>query len=124
MPAVDQRNFHQVAEGETVIDPHQRPIRARHDRAHRHVLVKGLVRGGAADQELRRIVEILRPLVGIVVLHFVIVPGHERGCLRMQALQVGIEPVLRVAIAVGRQRRRLDAFGVAAHIGRFSSMYS
>ena len=32
----------------------------------------------------------------------------------MQILKIGVEPVLRIAIAVGRQRRGLDAVAVAA----------
>ena len=35
----------------------------------------------------------------------------------MQTLQIRVEAILRVAIAIGRQRRRLDAIGVAAHRG-------
>ena len=63
---------------------------------------------------MRRVIERLRPFVGVIVLHFVIVPGDERRHLRMQILKIGVEPVLRIAIAVGRQRRGLDAVAVAA----------
>ena len=118
LPAVDHGNLDQVAEGEAVVDPHHRALRMRQDRPHRHVLVERLVGGGALQQKARRLDEPLRPLVGVIVLDFVVVPGDQRRRSRVQVLQVGIEPVLRIAVAIERQRRRRHAVAVAAH-GRF-----
>ena len=114
LPAIDNGYFDEIAQGVAVIDPHHRAVWPRDDRAHRHVFVKGLIGRGAPAQKLLWIVERLRPFVGVIILHFVIVPGDDRWNLRMQALQVRVEPVLRIAIAVGRQRRRFDAVAVAA----------
>ena len=58
-----------------------------------------------------------RPAVGVVVLDLVVVPSDERRDLRVEPLKVGIEPVLRIAVAVGGQRRRLDVVAVAADRG-------
>ena len=115
LPAVDDRDFDEIAEREAIVDPHQRAVRTRQDRPHRHMLVERLIGRRAPDQELRRIVEIFRVFVGVIVLHFVIVPGDKRRHLRVQALQVLVQSVLRIAVAIGRQRRRFDAIGVPAH---------
>ena len=115
LPAVDDGYFDETAQGETVIDPHQRNVWSREDRPHRHMFVKSLIGRGAPEQELRRIVERLRPFIGIIVLHFVIVPGDDGRHLRVQLLQVGIEPVLGIAIAISRQGRCFDTIAVAAN---------
>ena len=105
LPAVDHRDFEEVAVSETIVDAHHRPIGPRHDRPHRHMLVEGLIGGGAAAQEQFRIVVELGPLAGIVVRDFMVVPGDERRRLGVQAPQIGVEPVLRIAVAIGRQRQ-------------------
>jgi hypothetical protein len=79
------------------------------------LLVERPVACGAAKQEPFRVVESFRPFVGVVVLHLMIVPGNQRRHLGMQTLQIWIEPIPCIAIAVGRQRRRHDAIGVAAY---------
>ena len=43
-----------------------------------------------------------------------IVPGDKRRRRGVNALQIGIEPVLGVAVAVGRQRGGFDAVAVGA----------
>jgi hypothetical protein len=42
-----------------------------------HVLVVRLIGGCAALQEIIRRIEALRAVVGVIVLHFVIIPGHQ-----------------------------------------------
>ena len=84
-------------------------------RAHRHVFVEGLIGGGAPDQELLGVVGSFRPFIRVIVLHFVIVPGDDRRNPCVQILQIRIEPILRIAIAVGRQRRGHDAIAMPPH---------
>jgi len=97
LPAVDHRNLDQITEGKTIVDPHHRALGMRQDRPHRHVFVECLIGRRALLQETRRLNEPLRPLIGVVVLHLVIVPGDERRHLRMQALQIRVEAILGVA---------------------------
>ncbi len=115
MTSIDDGNFDEIAEGEAIVDSHQRTVGPRHDRAHRHVFAEGLIGGHAPNQKLLWIVESFRPFIGVIILHFVIVPGDDRRNLCMQILQIRIEPILRIAIAVGRQRRGLDAIAMPAH---------
>ncbi len=77
LPAVDHRDVDQIAEGEAVIDPHDRAFRMRQDRTHRHVLIERLIRRRALQQKARRFDEPLRPLIGIVVLDFMVVPRDQ-----------------------------------------------
>ncbi len=79
------------------------------------MLVESLIGGRAPAKEQIRIIVELRPSVRIVVGDLVIVPGDESGCLRVQALEVGIQPILGIAVAVGRQSRRLNAVAVTAN---------
>src|SRR2546423_1118582 len=101
---VDHRDLHQVPKREAVVDPHYRTARRRQAGAHGHVLVKCLVGGGALEQELLGVQERLRPLVPVVVLNLVVVPGDQRGYLGAEAMQVRIELVLSVTVAVVRER--------------------
>src|SRR5262249_20327667 len=43
---------------------------------------------------------IFRDVAGVVVIHLVIVPGHDPGEGRMRELQIGIAFVKRVAVAI------------------------
>jgi hypothetical protein len=76
------------------------------------VLVEGLVGGGAPLEEDVGIVERLRPPVGVVVLDLVVVPGDQRGRLGVEPLEIGIELVLSVPVAIGGQRGCLDVVAV------------
>ena len=58
-------------------------------------------------------VEVLRTVVGVVVVDFVIVPDHQPRAGGVRSLQLRIHLVLRVAIAVIRQRVRFGAVVVA-----------
>ena len=73
--------------------------------AQRHVLEIGLVSRGPATQEVRA--EPLRLPAGIVVVDLVVIPRHQPRHRGVQALQVGVGLVLRVPVAVLRQRRHL-----------------
>ena len=54
----------------------------------------------------------LGPLVGVVVLHLVVVPGDQGGGGGVQGLQVGVGVILGVAEAIAGQVLRLRV-GVA-----------
>ena len=69
----------------------------------RHVLVEGLVAGVAAREEA--LGRALAEEAGVVVLHLMVVPGHDPGAGAVRGLQVGIGAVERVAVAVVGQRR-------------------
>ena len=85
-----------------------RPARARPCRQ-RHVFLKCLIRRRAPRQKDERIGEILRAVVGVVVLNFVIVPDREARDGLMQRPQVRVGPVLRIAVAIGAQVGRFDS---------------
>ena len=90
-----------------------RPVRAEARAAQRHVLVVRLVRGGAAREEIR--IEVFGPVVGVIVVDFVVVPGHEPRRRSVAALQVGIAFVERVTVAVLVERVGLAGI-VLAHV--------
>jgi hypothetical protein len=115
LPSVDHRHLDQIAELEAVIEAHDRPVRQRPYRPHRHVLVERLISRRAPHQEQLRVVETLRPFVGVIFRHLVVVPRDQRRHFSMQPLQVRIEPILRIAVAISGQRRRFDLIRMAAH---------
>src|SRR5208337_291367 len=114
LPSVDHRHFHKIAECETIIDPHRRTAKTGQARTYRHVLIERLIGGSPAQQELGRILENLRPLIAIIVLDLMIVPGHERWHIGAEALQVGIELILTISIAIVRERLGGNAIGMLA----------
>ena len=77
------------------------------------VLEEGLVGCGPPRTEALRIGERRRPLRGVIVLDLVVVPRRERRHLGVEPLEIWIHAVLRVPVAIGRQRRRLDVVAVA-----------
>ncbi len=68
---------------------HVRPARPG-PRRQRHVLPECLIRRRAALQEDERVVEILRPVIGVIVLHLVVVPDREAGRRCVQRLEVRV----------------------------------
>lgn len=78
------------------------------------MLVEGLIRGRATLKEHIRIVKRLRPLIRIIVLHLMVVPGHETRNSRVQTLQVGIESILRITVAITVQRVGLNTVTMEA----------
>lgn len=119
LPSIEHMETRQAAEIMSIVQLH-----ARSDRqgaaAQRHVFPVGLVGGGAAHEEFR--IEILGAVIGVIVVHFMVVPGHEPGECGVAALQVGIGLVAGIAVAVLRQRVGFRPF-VLAHVaaapGRF-----
>lgn len=86
-----------------------------------HVFVECLVGGGAPEQKLCGIIEGLRPLPRVTVLHLMIVPGDERRDFGVNSLQIPVKPVLRIAIAVGGESLGFDAIAMTTHrIGRIT----
>jgi hypothetical protein len=81
--------------------------------AHRLVLPPGLVGGGAARCEPRRLRRFLGYEPRIVVLDLVVVPGHHPGTRGVDPLQRRVALVEAVAVAVGVQRRDLGAVVLA-----------
>ena len=98
--------WHAVVQAQLAVgapDTIQRPAQRRS--AQRHVFVIGLVGGGTAGGE----VNALGPATalgaaGVVVLHFVVVPGQQPGAGCVHALQMGVTFVQGVAGAVVVQR--------------------
>ncbi len=109
---VEHEEGREVAECIAVVQQRIRTARQR-ARRERHVLVVGLIGGGAAHEKGR--VEVLPLVVGIVVVDFVIVPRHEPRRRRVHALQVGVLFIQRVAITVLVQRARFAGV-VLAHM--------
>ena len=94
---------------------HARPLRL-HARRQRHVLVVGPVGGRAAQRGTRLALHaVLGPIVGVVVVDLVVVPGDDPGTGGMRILQVRIAPVQRMARAVVLERIGLRR-AVAAHV--------
>ncbi len=103
----------EIAELQPAVDAHVRTGRpGRHP--YRHVLVVGLIRGGAPQQEDRRRRAVLVEVAGVVVLDLVIVPADDERRRAVRGDEVGIRLVEAVAVAVVDQRIDLVA-GVLAH---------
>ena len=117
LPAVEQMDAQQVAPIERGVDAHAIAGRPR-PRRQRHVLVERLIGGGAALQERGGRDQIFRPGAGIVVLHLVVVPGDQATGGGVQALQIRIAAVLRIAVAIERERGRRLSVAVRADRGR------
>ena len=78
------------------------------------MLVEGLVRGRALEE--RRLVQlVLVDPAGVVVLHLVIVPGHDPWEGGVGRLQVAIDLVLRIPVAIVAEPEAPPAPFVVAH---------
>ncbi len=71
--------------------------------AQRHGLVIGLVGSCTQRHHVDVVLHVLRQEAAVIVLHLVVVPGHQRGRRGAQGLQVLVEVVGGVAVAVGGQ---------------------
>ncbi len=101
---VEQVDRRQVAEAQRPVEPHLRPVRP-HGGAEGHMLVIGLVGRGPAAQERAgadAAAHVMR--IGIVVRHLVVVRYRRPGKGGVRRLQVGVELVEGVTVAVGLQR--------------------
>ncbi len=81
----------------------------------RHVLVVSTVGGGAAREKALARHAVLGLVVGVVVVDFVVVPGHDPRAGAVRGLQIGIGLVQRIARAIVIERVRLPA-RVLAHM--------
>jgi hypothetical protein len=80
---------------------------------YRLVLPPCLIRGGTPGRESRGLGGHLREEPGVVVLDFVVVPGHDPGAGRVDALERRVALVEAVTVAVGVQGRDLGAVVLA-----------
>ncbi|OQC04556.1 MAG: hypothetical protein BWX79_02478 [Alphaproteobacteria bacterium ADurb.Bin100] len=124
MPVIQQIQRGQPAEGNLAVDAHlgaagqPRQRLRQHARAQRHVLVEGLVGRGTAGGKVRH----GRPAVagsqpGVVVLHLMVVPGHQPGAGCVRGLQFVLAAVQGIAGAVVVQRQHPAAGGLAHRVG-------
>jgi hypothetical protein len=99
LAGVEQMQVHQRSVARAPVQLHVALARKRRT-PQRHVLVVGLERLCAAQQEdfAGRIVLVFG--TGPVVVHFVVIKGDEPGGRRMRGLQIGIALVLGVAATV------------------------
>ena len=111
----------QLAVGQPVVHPHGigaiEAAQAMHQGrgAQRHVFIKSLVGGGAAQQEVGGVC--LALVTRVVVFDLMVVPGDDPGAQRMGRLQLGVAAVQGIAVAVVGQAAGV-AQGVAARQGR------
>jgi hypothetical protein len=78
LAAIDTVEARERTPVEVRIDLHVRALRL-HARRQRHVLVVGAVRGFAPQQERFAVHAVFGPVVGVVVVDLVIVPGEDPG---------------------------------------------
>ena len=102
LASVQHEELGQIAIADALVNRHlQAAIQA--GATDRHGLVEGLIAGGAAAQEIVGPAALVGPDAGIVVQHLMIVPDHQTGRRRVQALQVRVGPVQRIAVAIAGQ---------------------
>ena len=87
LAGIEQEELRETAEIRSGMEPHigavgSRPLRQR------HVLEISLIGRGTAREKPSALIERLRTVIRIVVLHFVVVPGHDPRKGRMRCLQV------------------------------------
>ena len=115
LAAVQRPQVSQRAPRHAVVDAHLAGLLRVRPQAQRHVLKVSLVRRRPPLQKHRSVGEVAVQVVGVVVHHLVVVPGHEPRVGRVAGLQVDIALVVRVAGAVSLQRVGHAAF-VSAHL--------
>ena len=112
LTSVKEADLGEAAEAEAAVQLDRWTDRARR-RPQWHVLVVGLVRRGALQRERRRVLELRAAIVdlvdevGVVVLDLVIIRHDEERMCRQRGLQLWVSAVLRVTVAVVRQRPQL-----------------
>jgi hypothetical protein len=104
LAGVEDEEVRQFSKGSFAIKLHVRALRKRRG-AQGHHFVVGLIGVGTAEEELRGgDVALLGNIVGVVVVHFVIVPSEEPGAGGVHGLEVFVGAVLAVADAVVIER--------------------
>ena len=102
LPRVEHAHLQQIAEAQAPVNRHVRTLPA-HRQAHGHEFVPGLIRGAAADQQLFRSLLVFGDHRRVIVVHFMIVPGHRPGGRGVGGLQVGVRAIGLVTRAIVRQ---------------------
>jgi len=108
LPRVEHEERGELPVGELSIELHRRAGRSRSP-PQRHVLVVGLVgRGAPGEKDVPRVVP-FGDLTCPVVVDFVIVGRQDPGKRRVRRLQIRVEVVLRVPIAIVLEGGQFDA---------------
>jgi hypothetical protein len=87
LPRVEDVQVDEAPEPQSAVQPQVRSRREKR-RAYRHRFVIGLIRRGPAQQEDLRRRAVLVAITGVVVVHFVIVPGHDERRRQVRRVQV------------------------------------
>ena len=112
LPGIEDIEGEEVADRETAIGKDVGPARQK-GATHRHVLVPGLKGRGTPQQEQLGPRILLGGVAGPVIVDFVVIEAHDEGCGGVRALQIGIELVDGVTIAI--VVKRIGLVGIAWH---------
>ncbi len=118
LAAVQRPQVGQLAPSHAVVDAHLARVGRVGPQSHRHVFKVGLIRRRPSPQEHLRIGVVAVQVIGVVVDHLVVVPGHHPGVGRVAGAQIGIRLVLRMALTVLMKQRGHATLVLAQHVLR------